>query len=44
MQTALTPYQLNKKPSNNQINVVEVLKEAFETNFGQATKEGERLR
>ena len=40
MQTALTPYQLNKKPSNNQINVVEVLKEAFETNFGQATKEG----
>ena len=30
---------LKKKPSNNQINVVEVLKQAFETNFGQATKE-----
>ncbi len=26
LQTALTPYDLNKKPSNNQINVVEVLK------------------
>jgi 4-hydroxythreonine-4-phosphate dehydrogenase len=37
LHSALAPYDLNKKPSNNQINVVEVLKGAFETNFGQAT-------
>ena len=38
--TALSPYVLSKKPSNNQINVVEVFKQPFQTAFGEATKEG----
>ena len=40
LQTALSPYVLSKKPSNNQINVVEVFKQPFQTAFGEATKEG----
>ena len=40
LQSALSPYDLNKKPSNNQINVVEVLKQPCQTTFGEATKEG----
>ena len=40
LQTALSPYALGKKPSNTQINVVEVLNQPFETTFGVATEAG----
>ncbi len=40
LQSALSPYVLGKKPSNNQVNVVEVFKQNFDTRFGEATKEG----
>ena len=40
LQTYLSPHVLGKKPSNTQINVVEVLNQPFETTFGAATKAG----
>ena len=40
LQTSITPYQLEKKPSNGQINVVETIKDSVETAFGKATKQG----
>ena len=40
LDTSIAPYILGKRPSNNQLNVVEVVKPPFETAFGQATSEG----
>lgn len=38
--TLIAPYTLGKKPSNSQLNVVEVLTPPFELNFGKITEEG----
>lgn len=39
LQTSLAPYGLGKKPSKQQLNVVDTFKQPFDTRFGQATKE-----
>ena len=43
LQTSFSPYELGKKLSKNQLNIVEVFKAAFETTFGEATDEAGKI-
>lgn len=43
LKTPFAPFQLNGKPSPNQLNVVEVFSEPFETQFGEATSEAGKI-
>ena len=40
LQTSFAPFVLGNKSSNNQLNIVEVLKQPFITSFGEETPEG----
>jgi len=41
--TSFTPYTLGKKPSNQQLNVVECLPKGFEVDFGKETQEAGKI-